>query len=446
MTTTLTITNADVVINVVEINDRHGVGILLRRIFKDRSRTISIRTLNIYGGEQSFAAADLLLGRGLSRAEIFGKIEQAFSEHTIHRILCIPYHVEEILAALAVRELSGAEICTYLMDDRNVLINGIPDAIVSELLAQSSLCLAISPEMRDVYRAKYAVPIYFVPPVIPAALVEHHHPVALDLEQKKVGAILGNIWSPQWLQLLRTMTKEAGVQLDWYGNTGADWHFSDREKLSHDGITERGFLPTEADVVAVLRTYAYVVVPSGTLDLRDDNPATSWLSLPSRIPFILATANTPIIVLGNPSTAAARFVTRLGIGTVADYDPVSFRAAVAYITQASEQLRMRENAARIAPQFVNEQMDEWIWQSLALGKPIDDRFESLFVDAPEYTTVFTTCLDIIRAQKAEINQLKARSRLISPIEYLKEIHQYWKRLLTIGLRVKRKIQSFSKNN
>jgi hypothetical protein len=60
--------------------------------------------------------------------------------------------------------------------------------------------------------------------------------------------------------------------------------------------------------VEALKKYAYVVVPSCTLDLRDDNLATSWLSLPSRIPFVLATVNIPILVLGNSSTAAARFV------------------------------------------------------------------------------------------------------------------------------------------
>jgi hypothetical protein len=432
------IVDADVIINVVEINDRHGVGILLQRIFKDRARTISIRTLNLYGGEQSFGVYDLLIGRGLSRTEIFTKIEQALSGHTVHRILCIPYHLEEVLVALAVRELSGAEICTYLMDDQNVLVSGIPDAMMSELLAQSALCLAISPEMRDVYQAKYFVPIYFAPPVIPAALIENSPLIPpLDLDRKKAGAIFGNIWSPQWLELLRRMTKAAGVQLDWYGNSGADWNFSDREKLSSDGITEKGFLPTEADVVAVLHTYAYVIIPSGTLDLRDDNAATSWLSLPSRIPFILATANTPIIILGNSNTAAARFVTRFGIGTLADYNPVSFQAAVDYVTQDSVQQQLRANAAKIAPQFVNEQMDEWIWQSLSLGKPVDNRFEALLTDPPEYISTFAACLDIIREQQAEINRLKFRFKLLfSPIEYLREISHRWQPLRRIWLRLK----------
>ena len=418
----------DVIINAVEINDKHGVGILLKRIFRDKSRIFSIRSRNLYGGNCAFGKYDYLLGGiGLSRTEIFDRIKKALIQHTVKRVLCIPYHSEEILAALAVRELFGAEICTYLMDDQNVLTTSIPDRLMAELLDKSVLRLAISPEMRDVYTAKYRMPIYFVPPVIPSALVEYQTlKIELDPEQTSLGAIFGNIWSPRWLNLLRVMTRETGYKIDWYGNTGTDWYFRDRSKLSDDGIIERGFLPTEAEVVDVLYNYAYVVVPSGTLDWRDDNLATSWLSLPSRIPFILATTNIPIIVLGNPNTAAARFVIRCGIGTVADYTSESFQAAVTHITKESVQDSMKANAARIAPQFVNEHMDEWIWQSLVLGKPIDDRFELLLPNSLEYITAFTTCLDIIRQQQAEINQLKFRYKLFfSPIEYIKELSHKW---------------------
>jgi hypothetical protein len=441
-TTNPTQLDVDVIINAVEINDRHGVGVLLQRIFKDRSRIFTIRALNLYGGNCTFGRYDHLLGAiGLSRTEIFSRIQKVLTQHTVDRVLCIPYHVEEIFAALAAHEIFGAKICTYLMDDQNVIATSIPDELMAELLAKSALTLAISPEMRDVYMAKYQTPIHFVPPVIPAALVADPTAPLLPIAQREpTGAIFGNIWSPQWLNLLRTMTRETGEKIDWYGNTGADWNFSDREQLSDDGIVERGFLPTETEVVAVLRKYAYVVVPSGTLDRRDDNLAVSWLSLPSRIPFVLATANTPIIVLGNPNTAAARFVTRLGIGTVADYDPVSFRAAVAHITQPLIQQQMRENAAKIAPHLVNEQMDEWIWQSLKLGKPIDNRFEALLTEPSDYATSFTTCLNLIRQQQAEIDRLKLKANPIAvPIDYLKQNSHRWQKLRRIWHRVKAKI-------
>jgi hypothetical protein len=418
-----TLTDADVIINAVEINDRHGVGILLQRIFKDRSNTISIRTFNSYAGEYSFGAFDYLLGSiDLSRIDVFAKIDKVLFGHSIKRVLCIPYHVEEIFAALAIHELFGASICTYLMDDQNILIDGIPDELMSELLNKSALRLAISSEMRDAYQTKYRQTIYFAPPVIPKTLVNLEIPsqfVSIDPEVSKIedrvfdrtydlsGAIIGNIWSPQWLQLLRTMTREAGVKLDWYGNSGADWNMGDRSQLIADGITERGFLPTEPDVAKALRSHPYVVVPSGTLDERDDNHSTSWLSLPSRIPFVMATSNTPIIVVGSRNTAAARFVERLQIGTVADYDPVSFRTAVAYVTQPQTQLQMRQNATRQVEYFVNEQMDEWIWQSLAAGEPIDRRFAELDSDG-NYAEAFVACLNLMKDYQSEIRLLKSR--------------------------------------
>jgi hypothetical protein len=429
------LTDADVIINAVEINDRHGVGILLQRIFKDRSNTISIRTSDIYGGEHSFGSFDYLLSSiGLSRLEILKKIESVLAGHSIKRVLCIPYHTEEVLMALAIHELFGSQICTYLMDDQNILSDGIPDEIMAELLAKSTLRLAISSEMRDVYTTKYRQTVYFAPPVIPANLVNLEIPsqfVSIDNTAATIdnyvfdrthhlsGAIIGNIWSPQWLQLMRTMTREAGVKLDWYGNSGADWNMGDRSQLIADGITERGFLPTETDVAEALRSHPYVVVPSGTLDKRDDNHATSLLSLPSRIPFIMATSNTPIIVVGSRNTAAARFVERLQIGTVADYDPVSFRTAVAYVTQPQIQLQMRQNATRQVEHFVNEQMDEWIWQSLAAGQPIDRRFAELDGEG-NYAEAFVACLDLMKDYQAEIRLLKSRRNLLTRLPYYEQ--------------------------
>jgi hypothetical protein len=446
-----TLTDADVIINAVEINDRHGVGILLQRIFKDRSNIISIRALNIYGGDHSFGEFDCSIGAiGLSRAEIFIEMQKALAGHTVKRVLCIPYHREEIFMTLAIHELFGATICTYLMDDQNILADGIPDEIMAELLDKSTLRLAISSEMRDVYTAKYGQPINFAPPVIPANLVNTEIPIAFTAAATEVaklvesqedlfaensdqtGVIVGNIWSPQWFQLLRTMTREAGVKLDWYGNSGADWNLGDRSQLTADGITERGFLPTETEVAAVLRNHPFVVVPSGTLDDRDDNHATSLLSLPSRIPFVMATSNTPIIVVGSRNTAAARFVERLQIGTVADYDPVSFRAAVAYITQPQTQLQLRQNAARQVSHFVNEQMDEWIWQSLAAGQPIDRQFAELDGNS-NYTEAFTACLDLMKGYQAKIKILEAPITLSTLFPVYKE---YRARLRRIWLRMK----------
>jgi len=404
----------DAVIYSSEINHRHGVGVLLQRIFPDTSRILSIRAENWYGGEHTFGQVALHINhRGLTRAQGLAKVAEALSNHQIERILCIPYQVDEVLTALALQELFGAPICTYLMDDQNILVKSIPDNLMAELLSKSRLCLAISVEMCDVYKAKYAVDLHFTPPVLPFALADLQTnsqsstaEIPSDLLQR--GVMIGNVWCPTWLKSLQTITKKTGITIDWYGNTGAEWNIGDRLQLLADGITEKGFLPTEAEVIVALKKYLYAIVPSGTLDLDDGNPATAWLSLPSRIPFLLATANIPIIVVGNKNTTAARFVESMGIGIAAEYKIESLMLAVKQITQPSYQQKFRQQAALLTPLFIDHNTDEWIWQSLASGHPIDQRFQEI-LDLQcqiSYLDALTQALDTIGSQRKEIDTLR----------------------------------------
>jgi hypothetical protein len=418
------LTQVDVVIYAVEINDRHGVGILVQRIFPDSKNIISIRAIDIYGGEHTFGGVALQIShRDLDRAAGLEKVKQALAGYQIDRVLCIPYHSHEVLTALAIHELFGASICTYVMDDRNVLIHDIPDDLMTELLAKSNLCLGISPEMCDIYLAKYGVEMHFAPPVLPPELINPEIPqLSPYILQTQTGAMIGNVWSPTWLKLLRQTTKAAGINIDWYGNTGAEWNIRDRSQLQLDGITEKGFLPTEIEVAQVLRQYPYVIIASGTLDEHDDNSPNSWLSLPSRIPFIVASSNTPIIFVGNRDTAAARFIQRLGIGIVADYDVNSLRQAVDYITQPHIQQEFRARSAKLAPLFENRCTDEWIWKSLTLGKPIDGRFEKLVPDRLDYISALARSFTTIRGYRqltAELSQCQQQTQ-----ELTAELLQY----------------------
>jgi FkbM family methyltransferase len=97
---------------------------------------------------------------------------------------------------------------------------------------------------------------------------------------------------------------------------------------------------------------------------------------------MMATSHIPILVLGSPQTAVARFVERIGIGTVAAYEKVSFAEAVRYIMQPDVNLAMRRRALAGAARFTDVGAAEWIWQSLALNRPIDTRFEDIISTAP----------------------------------------------------------------
>src|SRR5258707_15204344 len=88
-------------------------------------------------------------------------------------------------------------------------------------------------------------------------------------------------------------------------------------------------------------------------------------------------AKTPVIVLGHPDPPAARFVQHFKIGLRSDYDPDGFRTAVDSVVDGKTQCQMRSNAVQIAPRLSSKDAGDWVFRSLDLGKPCDDRFEGL---------------------------------------------------------------------
>lgn len=371
------IKNADAVISHVEVNNNHGVGVLLKRIFSNQSNILSIRSRDLYGGDHYFGKVSLSVShQDSSRFEIFRHMVETLKNTTIKRILSIPFFPDDVLSTLVLKDLFNVPLCTYIMDDQNIYSSEIEDKLMQELLTKSSLRLAISSEIRDAYESKYGLKFYMLPPVVPNQLIRSD--VVIPNSQQtgeKEGIIVGNIWGQSWLKLLRKTIRTSGLKLTWYGHVPQELEVY-KEAIIEDGINVCGYLP-EDDLATQLRNYSYTVLPTGMLDQEDDRHWIAKLSLPSRLPFILATSHTPIIVLGSPDTAAARFVKRFKIGVVAEYNPESFQEAVNYITQPEVQLSMRQHAAQIAPILAADGISDWIWQSLELGCAYDQRFEEL---------------------------------------------------------------------
>jgi hypothetical protein len=179
------------------------------------------------------------------------------------------------------------------------------------------------------------------------------------------------------MDLLRNTVRNSGIKLSWFCNGEFSWLPFGKDALLEDSITPFEAL-TDDPLVRVLRQTWFAVVPSGLLDDSDDRRFIAQLSLPSRVPYMMATSHIPILVLGSPDTAAARFVEQLGVGTVAGYDREAFVRAVNCMMEPEVNLAMRRRALVAAGQFADTGAAEWIWQSLALGSPIDRRFEGLF--------------------------------------------------------------------
>jgi FkbM family methyltransferase len=369
--------DADVIITTNEVTDRHGTGVILNRIFAGSRNLLLIRSTNLYQVHSLKGRRLCFSHEGLSRAQSFEQVLHALNGSTVKRVLCVPFLPDELITAIALKELFGVPLCTYLMDDNNIYARGIPDELMREALSKSSLRLAISPEMRDQYEKKYSLKFWVLPPVVGNESRPPSDTNYAEYPQTNDGVLVGSLWSRRWLERLRQTNREAGMRLDWYGNTQAPWLKLNPGELQNDGIIDCGFLP-EPELRERMRQYAYAVIPTGTLEEGDDRPEIAQLSLPTRMPFLLAACRMPMIVLGSAQTAAARFVERFGVGTVSPYEPARLRQAIETITQPAEQARLRQQAARYAPMFFADGLARWIWQSVERGEPCDERFEKDF--------------------------------------------------------------------
>jgi hypothetical protein len=378
----------DAIISHIEVNDRHGVGVVLRMLYGDRPDILCVRSRDFFEGDNQLGERSIRINHAEDRLSAFTGVVCAMNGIRVRRILCVPYYPADVWNGLVMKYLYGVPMCLYVMDDQSVTTNGIPAPLMAEALRAADLRLAISQEMAHAYEAEYGQPFWLVPPVVAPALIPVSPPVPDPaLLRAGVGVLVGNVWSPRWLRMLRAAVRGAGITLHWYGDDKYGAAGRERDALAADGIVHQGFLP-QGEFVARLRRYPYAVLATSPLDgnTADESPAAlaiARLSLPSRLPFILAATHTPVIVLGSAETTAARFVERFELGGVCPYAAGPLRDAVGLVLEPARQASVRARAAKLAPGFSAAPVVDWIWRSLELGRAVDDRFERLMPRRPD---------------------------------------------------------------
>lgn len=371
----------DLLITHIEVNDRHGVGVLLGRLFHDAEKLIIVRSHTSFDGDDWIGDYHYRVSYGnLSRSQRFMKFGEVLKNKQIKRILCVPYHEDDVWSGIISQRMFDVPLCTYIMDDQNLMANGISDAALKELLHISSLRLAISSEMAAAYEQKYQLPFVVVPPIVSSDLISDRVGEPDEkLIHERVGVIVGNIWSKAWFERLRLVVRESKLKIDWYGERQQTWLNADIEAIQHDGIHYRGFLAQD-ELAEKLRKYPYGVVVTSNLgqNMQDETSqaqAIARFSIPSRISFMIATAHLPVIVVGSERTAAARFVDRHKIGLICSYDPQDFVKKVNEIINPSRRSEFRAHAKSVAKKLSSNGVRDWIWQSTYQGQPINQRFE-----------------------------------------------------------------------
>jgi hypothetical protein len=370
-------TPVDVVISVGEINDEHGTGPLVKRVFKDRRGIFSIRSQDHWGVQDFGDWHVRICPKDFTRQERFRAILQVLGGWNVRSVTCVPFMANEILLSIAIKEIFNAKLCLWIMDDNNVTGNGIPDEVMAECLEKCSLRLFTHPELRSAYEQKYKLASHILPAVVPAHLVVEGLPHRDFDRSKKVGALLGSFWDQSWFDRLCSVLEPCDWQINWYGQNRSPWMTFTPEALDRAHIRPLGIIPE--DVLAKeLRKYPFVMVPVSTLDGRETNKGIASLSLPGRILFAAATSHTPILVVGSEETCGARFVKHFGIGLVAPYESSAVAAAIDRLCEGDAQRAMIRQSARIAGMLSDQGVVSWLSESIEKGTPADNRFEDAF--------------------------------------------------------------------
>ena len=118
----------DAVVSHTEVNDRHGVGVVLRMLYGGRPDILCIRSHDFFGGDNQLGDRHVRIAHeeGATASRVFTTVAGAMSGMRPRRILCSPYYPADVWNGLVMKYLYGVPLCMYIMDDQSVTTDAIP--------------------------------------------------------------------------------------------------------------------------------------------------------------------------------------------------------------------------------------------------------------------------------------------------------------------------------
>ena len=370
----------DIVVTPVEINDHHGTGPLIKRVMVARNRVFSIRSMNLIGF-QDYGEWQVLLPQDTKvRSQCFRNVLSILQHAKINLVLTIPFREDDVITAIAIQSAFDTKLCTWIMDDQNIAVPNISDSLMAELLQRSSIRFATHPDLKLAYERKFNREFFNLPAVVPHQYIRTDTTSSQSRKTDSSQAVLlGSFWSQEWFDKTCQIFSKIKMKINWYGNNKSTWLDFDEKALKSAQIYAHGVI-SEDHLTQELRRHDFVIVPVSLLEDSESNVGVAFLSLPGRILFACATANIPILILGDKNTCAARFVRHFGLGEVASYSVDAVRAAITKLLDPDVQDAVRKNASKISEVLSDADICEWLCNSIDLQRPYDNRFESLFKD------------------------------------------------------------------
>jgi FkbM family methyltransferase len=368
--------DATLLISAAEVSRSHGTGILLYLMLRGQPSLINVRSRNYYKDNLIGAPQLRYPNELLDRSRIYFHLSRFLKGTTISEIVCVPFYPDDLRTAVAAADITAAPMALYIMDDQNLHADGIPDPLIKEAIQKSAVCFAISEPLRAGYEKKYGRKFWLLPPVAPDEFFAGSELIPANNNPPR-GVLIGNIWEQSYLDNLRKTVRDSGLKIDWYGNDGKPRLKYDDVELEKDGI--KRFSPLEDEpLVRTLRKYDYTVIPTSILDGKGEKDWLARGSLPSRLIYTLSTALLPTVVLGDPGTAAAKFVRGKDLGTNCEYSGKAFVEAVQRVVNPKWSSAFRNRARDLIPVFRSSTLLDWLRLSIATRRAADDRFEKAF--------------------------------------------------------------------
>ena len=363
-----------VIVSGQEICDKHGTGVLLRKLLQGEDEILHVRARTRYGGECSIESPSKEVEwEWKYPTQRVPKLCKAIGKRIVKNVIVVPYKESELEMAGVICEMFGAKLIVWVMDDNCVESEEMDRGEMQVAIDRADIVFGISWEMCEAYNKAFGKEVYLLPPIVEPG----NFPKNLSKGNGKA-LMVGNVWSPHWMARLREAISGIDLEIDWYGSPNRNSLGETLDGLEDLGIHLRGFVP-ESELLKRAREFDFVIVPTSEFDDDEDASriAIAKLSLPSRIPTLMAATGIPIVVIGDEKTAAAHFVTQLGIGKCCPYNKdllvETFKSASAEEFRHEVFARSRD----VSQAFSCEGLFPWMLQSAELGSPKDDRFESL---------------------------------------------------------------------
>lgn len=370
----------DLLITPNDMNMRHGSGVLMTRIMEEAPSYVSMRAFNSWGGFQTIQPFYEFSFNQFSRprADIEHYAVNRIDLFDVQTIVNICFTREDAIMAIAAKRLTGAPLTVYVMDDNALLTDGIPRDIFDELIGLADWRFVISETMRRAYEAEFGLSFDIIPPTVHPPLIRKSAsaPPAPAMDGVVRAAVVGNIWHQTWFDGLLEAARGAKVAITWFVSADEhSWLKTSPTELAEAGISIVS-TATPAEIAAALLDQHMIIIPSSDGRETDQHArAIGRLSLPSKMPFVAATAGTPQLVLHDAQSGAADFVRHFGIGLATGYGTAALREAAERLAEPAEQARIRAAAHVLAQNFSSSGV-----YAMLTGAAEASRFNSLFAE------------------------------------------------------------------